>query len=124
MPKHRPANRLSECTPQWLALLIEMRLQAREVGRASKYTRSRLPVRLAYSVSQRANSAALKQEAAIKGLRRAGKSRCLLNAGRAMHSVAAPRPFSPTTLVMDSWLWLIVEHYAPATYPDRSTPSF
>jgi hypothetical protein len=26
MPKHRPTNRLSECTPQWLALLIEMRL--------------------------------------------------------------------------------------------------
>jgi hypothetical protein len=26
MPNRRPANRLSECTPQWLALLIEMRL--------------------------------------------------------------------------------------------------
>ena len=26
MPRHRPTNRLSECTPQWLALLIEMRL--------------------------------------------------------------------------------------------------
>ncbi len=26
MPKRRPTNRLSECTPQWLALLIEMRL--------------------------------------------------------------------------------------------------
>ena len=25
MPKRRPTNRLSECTPQWLALLIEMR---------------------------------------------------------------------------------------------------
>jgi len=34
MPTRRPINRLSECTPQWLALLIEMRLvtpkQARE----------------------------------------------------------------------------------------------
>lgn len=28
MPKRRPINRLSECTPQWLALLIEMRLLA------------------------------------------------------------------------------------------------
>lgn len=26
MPKRRPTNRLSQCTPQWLALLIEMRL--------------------------------------------------------------------------------------------------
>jgi hypothetical protein len=26
MPIRRPANRLSECTTQWLALLIEMRL--------------------------------------------------------------------------------------------------
>ena len=26
MPEQRPTNRLSECTPQWLALLIEMRL--------------------------------------------------------------------------------------------------
>jgi hypothetical protein len=26
MPTRRPTNRLSECTPQWLALLIEMRL--------------------------------------------------------------------------------------------------
>jgi hypothetical protein len=26
MPNHRPTNRLSACTPQWLALLIEMRL--------------------------------------------------------------------------------------------------
>lgn len=26
MPRRRPTNRLSECTPQWLALLIEMRL--------------------------------------------------------------------------------------------------
>ena len=26
MPKRRPTNRLSECTPKWLALLIDMRL--------------------------------------------------------------------------------------------------
>jgi hypothetical protein len=37
MPNHRPTNRLSECTPQWLALLIEIRLisptEAREAQR-------------------------------------------------------------------------------------------
>lgn len=26
MPTRRPTNRLSDCTPQWLALLIKMRL--------------------------------------------------------------------------------------------------
>ena len=26
MPRRHPTNRLIECTPQWLALLIEMRL--------------------------------------------------------------------------------------------------
>jgi hypothetical protein len=26
VPNRHPTNRLSECTPQWLALLIEMRL--------------------------------------------------------------------------------------------------
>jgi hypothetical protein len=28
VPNRCPTNRLSECTPQWLALLIEMRLLA------------------------------------------------------------------------------------------------
>ena len=26
MPRRRPTNRIGKCTPQWLALLIEMRL--------------------------------------------------------------------------------------------------
>jgi len=26
MPRRRPSNRIGKCTPQWLALLIEMRL--------------------------------------------------------------------------------------------------
>ena len=52
---------------------LPKRLKAHAAGRASKYTRSRLPVRLAYSEPQRSKSAALKREAAIKGLRRAEK---------------------------------------------------
>ena len=53
------------------------RLKAHNAGRASKYTRSRLPVKLAYSEPQRSKSAALKREAAIKRLRRAEKDQLL-----------------------------------------------
>jgi putative endonuclease len=52
---------------------LPKRLTAHAAGRALKYTRSRLPVRLAYSESQRSKSAALEREAAIKRLRRAEK---------------------------------------------------
>jgi predicted GIY-YIG superfamily endonuclease len=52
---------------------LPKRLKAHAAGKASKYTRSRLPVRLAYSEPQRSKSAALKREAAIKKLRRAEK---------------------------------------------------
>ncbi len=54
---------------------LPKRLKAHAAGKASKYTRSRLPVRLAYSEPQRSKSVALKREAAIKRLRRAGKER-------------------------------------------------
>jgi len=54
---------------------LPKRLKAHAAGKASKYTRSRLPVRLAYSEPQRSKSAALKREAAIKRLRRAEKDR-------------------------------------------------
>jgi putative endonuclease len=56
---------------------LPKRLQAHAAGRASKYTRSRLPVRLAYSQPQRSKSAALKREAAIKKLSRPQKDRLL-----------------------------------------------
>ena len=59
---------------------LPKRLKAHADGKASRYTRSRLPVALAYSESQRSKSAALKREAAIKRLRRAEKDRLL--AGR------------------------------------------
>ncbi len=54
---------------------LPRRLEAHTAGKASKYTRSRLPVRLAYQEAQRSKSAALKREAAIKRLRRAEKDR-------------------------------------------------
>ena len=50
---------------------------AHGAGKASKYTRSRLPVTSAYSESQKSKSAALKREAAIKRLRRSDKDRLL-----------------------------------------------
>jgi putative endonuclease len=52
---------------------LPKRLKAHAAGRASRYTRSRLPVRLAYSEPQRSKSAALKREAAIKKLSRKEK---------------------------------------------------
>jgi putative endonuclease len=42
-------------------------------GRASRYTRSRLPVTLVYSERARDRSAALRREAALKRLSRAEK---------------------------------------------------
>ena len=76
--------------PRWLVYLLRCsdgslypgitndlpkRLKAHAAGRASRYTRSRLPVKLAYSEPQRSKSAALKREVAIKGLRRPEKVR-------------------------------------------------
>jgi putative endonuclease len=89
-------------SPPWLVYLLRCcdgplytgitndlpeRLKAHAAGKASKYTRSRLPVRLAYSEGQRSKSAALKREAAIKGLRRAEKERLV-----AVPETAASRP--------------------------------
>jgi predicted GIY-YIG superfamily endonuclease len=52
---------------------LPKRLKAHAAGKASKYTRSRLPVRLAYQEAQRSKSRALKREAAIKRLPRRAK---------------------------------------------------
>ena len=51
------------------------RLKAHAAGKAIRYTRSRLPVELAYQEPQPTKSRALKRELAIKGLRRAEKDR-------------------------------------------------
>lgn len=56
---------------------LPKRLKAHNAGKASRYTRSRLPVTLAHSEHQKSKSAALKREAAIKRLRRADKDRLL-----------------------------------------------
>ena len=58
---------------------LPKRLKAHAAGQASRYTRSRLPVSLAYTEPQKSKSAALKREAAIKGLRRAEKDRLVAN---------------------------------------------
>jgi putative endonuclease len=52
---------------------LEQRLAAHNAGRASRYTRSRLPVELAWSQPLPDRSAARREEARIKTLRRAQK---------------------------------------------------
>jgi putative endonuclease len=84
-------------SPRWLVYILRCsdgslytgitndlpkRLKAHATGRASKYTRSRLPVTLAYQEAQKSKSAALKREAAIKRLRRAEKDWLVANRGR------------------------------------------
>jgi putative endonuclease len=56
---------------------LPKRLKAHAAGKASKYTRSRLPVTLAFTEPQPTKSRALKREAAIKKLRRAQKDQLL-----------------------------------------------
>jgi putative endonuclease len=52
---------------------LEKRLKYHNEGKASKYTRSRLPVKLAYKRSLKDESSARKEEARIKGLPRKAK---------------------------------------------------
>jgi len=52
---------------------LPRRLKTHAAGKASRYTRSRLPVRLAYTEPQPSKSRALKREAAIKKLSRRQK---------------------------------------------------
>jgi putative endonuclease len=54
---------------------VERRLAAHGAGTASRYTRSRLPVSLAAVIPAADRSAALREEARIKRLSRAGKLR-------------------------------------------------
>ena len=61
---------------------LERRLAAHRAGTASRYTRTRLPVELAAALPVADRSAALREEARIKGLPRAAKLR-LLQPGRA-----------------------------------------
>ena len=52
---------------------IERRLAAHRSGTASRYTRSRRPVELALMIAVADRSAALREEARIKGLSRVAK---------------------------------------------------
>jgi putative endonuclease len=54
---------------------LPKRLAAHLAGRASRYTRSRLPVTVVYTEPKGSKSTALKREAAIKKLRRSEKDR-------------------------------------------------
>lgn len=56
---------------------LEARLARHNEGKASRYTRSRLPVELAWSKPVASRSEALREEARIKRLPRAAKLRLL-----------------------------------------------
>ena len=60
---------------------VPRRLAAHEAGTASRYTRSRRPVRLAASFPMADRTAARREEARIKRLPRAAKLRLLQHAG-------------------------------------------
>lgn len=60
------------------AVDLERRLREHRAGKASRYTRSRLPVELAWSCEVASWSAALVEEARIKALPRHAKERLLL----------------------------------------------
>jgi predicted GIY-YIG superfamily endonuclease len=85
--------RATTTKPRWLVYLLRCRdgslytgitndlpkrLKVHAAGKASRYTRSRLPIQLAYTEPQRSRSLALKREAAIKKLSRRQKDRLLL----------------------------------------------
>jgi predicted GIY-YIG superfamily endonuclease len=57
------------------------RLEQHRAGRASRYTRSHLPVTLVWMRRVRSWSAALRQEHCIKGLRRADKEALVRTSG-------------------------------------------
>jgi len=60
---------------------VEARVLKHNSGKGAKYTRSRLPVVLAYQEAAADRSAALRREAQIKRLRSAGKQRLLAESG-------------------------------------------
>ena len=65
-----------------IALDLERRLAQHRAGRASRYTRSRLPVELVWVREVESWGAALREEARIKRLSRAGKE-ALMGGGEA-----------------------------------------
>jgi predicted GIY-YIG superfamily endonuclease len=96
--KRNPRQRKpSQPQPGWLVYLLRCRdgslytgitndlpkrLKVHAAGKASRYTRSRLPVSLTYTEPQASKSRALKREAAIKKLSRRHKE-CLIGTRQA-----------------------------------------
>jgi len=72
-----------------VAVDLGQRLEAHRRGVGAKYTRSRRPITLAYQESQPDRSRALKREAALRRLGRAGK--LALIASQGSHRVRARR---------------------------------
>ena len=89
-PRQRKPRQLKprQPKPSWLVYLLRCRdgslytgitndlpkrLKTHAAGKASRYTRSRLPLKLAYTEPQPSKSRALKREAAIKKLSRRQK---------------------------------------------------
>ncbi len=60
---------------------VERRLEQHRAGRASRYTRSRLPVELAWSQQMASRTDAMSEEARIKRLSRADKLRLVSQSG-------------------------------------------
>jgi len=58
---------------------LEKRIKTHNVGKASKYTRARLPVKLIYVEELSSKSSALKREYAIKQLSRKDKEELVKN---------------------------------------------
>ena len=93
--------------PRWLVYLLRCRdgslytgitndlakrLETHAAGKASRYTRSRLPVTLVYAERQTDRSQALRREAAITKLRRAEKERLAAPAtATRLERLTAPR---------------------------------
>jgi len=64
-----------------VAVDLSRRLEAHQRGSGAKYTRSRRPVTLAYHESQPDRSGALKREAELRRMGRAGKLELIASRG-------------------------------------------
>ncbi len=79
-----------------IAADLPRRFDAHRRGVAAKYTRSRLPVTLAYEESQPDRSRALKREAALRRMGRAGKLALIASRDSAAVTAAGPTPRTRT----------------------------
>jgi len=88
MPKKDPRTRAKPSGRKWFVYVVRCadnslytgiakdvsrRCQQHNAGTASRYTRSRRPVKLVYEEARPSQTSALKREAAIKAMTRRGK---------------------------------------------------